>query len=110
MRFKITQEQLGCTFLLRVCGELDIATAPKLKDGVLVALQNGARSLAFDFTELRFMDSSGLAVLLSAQKRTAERGGEVYILGAARQVLDVFTLMNLAFSFRFCQEADLPGA
>jgi len=109
MRFKITQEQRGFTFLLRVCGELDIATAPRLKESVLVALQNGARSLAFDFTELRFMDSSGLAVLLSALNRTAERGGQVYILGAARQILDVFTLMNLALSFRFCQEADLPG-
>jgi anti-sigma B factor antagonist len=109
MRFKITQEERGRTCLLRIHGELDIATAPTLKDFVLVALQNGAHSLAFDFTELKFLDSSGLAVLLGARKRAAERGGEVYILGAARPILDLFTLMNLVFSFRFCQEADLPG-
>jgi len=109
MKFKITQEERGCTFLLRVCGELDIATAPKLKDVVLVALQRGAHSLAFDFTDLQFLDSSGLAVLLGAHRRTMERGGEVYIIGAARQILDVFKLMNLGLSFRFCQEADLPG-
>ena len=45
---------------------------------------------------------------MSAKKRTAEGGGEVYILGVKDQGRRVFRLIGLGRIFHLCREADLP--
>jgi anti-sigma B factor antagonist len=109
MEFAVSQEQRGAVPLLRVRGEVDIYTAPRLKEAVVAALNSGAQSLAFDLSQVGFLDSTGLQVLMSAKKRTAERGGEVYIIGAGGQIRRVFSLLSLERIFRLCRETDLPG-
>jgi anti-sigma B factor antagonist len=108
MEFDVSQEQRGPMPLLKVSGEVDIYTAPRLKEAVLTALEKGAPSLAFDLSQVGFLDSTGLQVLMSAKKRTAERGGEVYILGVTGQIRRVFSLLSLERIFRLCRESDLP--
>ena len=108
MEFDILQEQRGDLPLLRVRGELDIYTAPRLKETVLAALNGGARSLAIDLSAVEFLDSTGLQVLMSAKKRTAERGGDVYLMGVGGQVRRVFNLLSLERIFKICRESDLP--
>jgi anti-sigma B factor antagonist len=108
MEFAVSQEQRGGMPLLRVRGEVDIYTAPRLKEAVIAALNEGAQSLAFDLSGVGFLDSTGLQVLMSAKKRTAERGGEVYLLGVGGQIRRVFSLLSLEKIFRICRESDLP--
>jgi anti-sigma B factor antagonist len=72
-------------------------------------LTPAAQSLAIDLSRVDFMDSTGLKVLLSAKRRSAERGGDVYVLGAEKQVRDLFQLARLQKVFSLCSEADLPG-
>ena len=110
MEFAVTQEQRGATPLLRVRGEVDIYTAPRLKEAVVTALEGGARSLAFDLSSVGFLDSTGLQVLMSAKKRTAERGGDVYIFGVEGQIRRVFTLLSLERIFNLCRETDVPDS
>jgi len=109
LEFALSYELRGALPIIRVCGELDIPTAPQLKSMVGDALNNGARSIAFDFSRLGFIDSCGLAVLMPAQKRVVQRGGQVYILGAYGHTRRVFSLINLGRIFRFCSEAELPA-
>jgi anti-sigma B factor antagonist len=109
MSFGISYELRGAIPVIRVCGELEIATAPQLKSIVGSALSNGAESIAFDFSNLVFIDSSGLAVLMHAQKRVVARGGRIYILGAYGHTRRVFSLLNLGRIFRLCGEGDLPS-
>jgi anti-sigma B factor antagonist len=110
MEFGIRQEQRGALPLLHVQGELDIYTAPRLKEAVLTALEGGAESLAIDLSEVEFLDSTGLQVLMSAKKRTAERGGDVYLLGVGGQIRRVFTLLSLDRIFKISRDSDLPGS
>jgi anti-sigma B factor antagonist len=110
MEFGIEREQREGIPLLRVRGELDVYTAPKLKEVVREALEDGAPSLAFDLSSLQFMDSTGLQILMSAKKRTAERGGEVYVFGLRSQIRRVFDLLGLERIFRIGDEVDLPGS
>lgn len=107
--FAVDQEQRGSLPLLRVRGELDIYTAPRLKEAVLAALGAENHSLAIDLSGVSFLDSTGAQVLMSARMRTAERGGELYIVGAGRLVLRLFHLMGLQEVLHLCEEADLPG-
>lgn len=110
MEFGVRQEVRGQVPVLRVRGEVDIYTAPRLKEAVVAALEGDVTSLAFDLSEVEFLDSTGLQVLMSAKKRTAERGGDVYLLGVGGQVRRVFSLLSLDRIFQLCREADLPAA
>jgi anti-sigma B factor antagonist len=110
MEFGIHQEQRGDLPILRVRGELDIYTASRLKEAVLAVLSDGATSLAIDLSAVQFLDSTGLQVLMSAKKRTAERGGDVYLVGVGGQIRRVFTLLSLERIFKLSREADLPAS
>ena len=62
----------GCAFLA-VCGEIDIATAPRLITALNDAVTDGDGPLVVDLTEVAFMDSTGLALLIDTQRRLASR-------------------------------------
>jgi anti-anti-sigma factor len=55
--------------VVRLSGDLDIAGAPEARAVVEQALAQGPRHLTFDVTDLRFMDSSGIAVLVAAAQK-----------------------------------------
>jgi anti-sigma B factor antagonist len=110
MEFSVRQDQRGQLPVLRVQGEVDIYTAPRLKEAAVAALEGGSTSLAFDLSGVEFLDSTGLQVLMSAKKRTAERGGDVYLVGVGGQVRRVFNLLSLDRIFQLCRETELPAS
>jgi anti-anti-sigma factor len=52
--------------IVSVSGELDISTAGKLQTAVESVIDKQSERVIFDFSELRFMDSAGIAVLVGA--------------------------------------------
>ncbi|MGZ4277375.1 MAG: anti-sigma factor antagonist [Solirubrobacteraceae bacterium] len=80
--------------VVRVRGELDVATSSSLERLLLRAREPGERVL-LDLTELSFMDSTGLRVLLRAQQ-AAERGGwEIVLAGVSAPVRRLFDLSGV---------------
>jgi anti-sigma B factor antagonist len=59
--------------LVLVEGELDIATAPRLISVLNGAVQEALRSLVVDLSRVDFMDSTGLALLINANRRLTRR-------------------------------------
>jgi anti-sigma B factor antagonist len=59
--------------LLLVEGELDIATAPRLISALNGAVLEALRSLVVDLSDVDFMDSTGLALLINAHRRMSRR-------------------------------------
>ncbi len=104
----------GCT-VVRVAGELDMETGPQLQDYLREFVDAGARRLVLDFTDVPFMDSSGLGLLVDVVKLLRDRNGRlclaavqdpvrnVLVLSAADQVVDVFATVEAA-------EHDMPPA
>ena len=70
----ITKQQNGTALTLTVKGRLDTTTAPELENELKASL-SGAESLIMDFSELDYISSAGLRVLLSAQKQMSGKGG-----------------------------------
>ena len=68
-----------------VSGELDIATAPKFEAALDEALGH-ARLVLVDLTELSFLDSSGLHVIVNASMGARATGARVLLTGASKQV------------------------
>jgi anti-sigma B factor antagonist len=83
---------------LRVSGEIDLHTAPSLRDAALAALRKHGATLRIDLREVPFMDSTGLEVLLATRRRAELEGGSLTLLGptpAVRRVIEVTGLGKL---------------
>jgi anti-sigma B factor antagonist len=91
----MTVEVAGETAVLAITGEVDMASAPGLRD----QLQRlGARNVVIDLSGVTFIDSTGLGVLVTALKRAREAGGQLTLRSptrATRRVLDITGLSQL---------------
>jgi anti-anti-sigma factor len=76
---KLDLEERGAIVIARVTGELDIAEAGVTGDAILAGVSSSALGLVVDFTDLGFIDSSGIAMLFQLVRQ----------LSARRQVLRV---------------------
>lgn len=76
--------------------ELDLTSAPHLGAQVLDALTQGDRRLVLDFADVRLIDSAGIGVLLSAERRVRAAGGELVVANASDEVRRVFALTGVS--------------
>jgi anti-sigma B factor antagonist len=85
--------------LLTVRGEADLQVAPELRDRLESALDTDARSIVLDLSEVTFVDSMTLGVLVGSAKRARASGGELRLVtpaGPVRRILEV-TLLDRVF-------------
>jgi anti-sigma B factor antagonist len=93
----IEASEEGTETVLVLGGELDPHTAPLLRDQIERSLGAGRVNLVLDLAGLSFIDSSGLRVIISAHKDTAERGGHLVLRSpspTARRLLDITGLLD----------------
>lgn len=88
----------GGTRTLRVAGELDLASADILQEALAEALEAGEGRLVLDLRRLTFIDSTGIAILISAIDRDGDGDGlEVrFVPSAAPAVTRVLALTGVA--------------
>jgi len=85
--------------LVAVDGELDLATAPELRD-VLVALsEDGDKEVTLDLTGLEFIDSTGLSVLVMTFTRARAAGGSLVIRNPSQSVTRILEITGLVSVF-----------
>ena len=80
-----------------VTGELDAYSAPGLEDEVSRLLADDVSDLVFDLSETKFLDSSGLRAILTAQRRLADRDGRLALRAPSepvRRLLDITGLTD----------------
>ena len=74
-------------------GRLDTLTAPELDEKLEESL-DGVEKLIFDFTDLKYISSAGLRVLMSALE-TMEEQGSMSIRNVCKAVMDVFDVTGI---------------
>ena len=79
----------------RLVGELDLFTAPCLRDGLCELFDDGVRTVELDLSELDFIDSTGLAELVLALKRHRQRGGDVVLCRPSPSTARVLEIAGL---------------
>ena len=82
--------------MLTVTGELDVASAPRLRQEVVTLASGGRTLLVIDLAGVDFLDSTGLGVLLGALKRVRSAGGDLALCRAEPQVAKVFEITRLS--------------
>ena len=86
----ITKKMEGTTLVIALEGRLDTMTSPQLEAELKESL-DGAESLTMDMSNLDYISSAGLRVLLSAHKAMAAKGGMkvTHVNEIVREVFDV---------------------
>jgi anti-sigma B factor antagonist len=94
--------------LVVASGEIDMTTASALREALANAAQVSAR-VVLDLTSVRFMDSSGIAVLLDALRAQKGRRGRPLVLAGAqnmvRRVLDITRVNRMVPTYDTVAEA-----
>lgn len=90
----INQEKNGEALMIKLSGRLDTMTAPEL-EAELKSCLAGITKLTFDFSELEYISSAGLRVLLSTQK-TMNKQGSMVIKAANENVNEVFEVTGFS--------------
>ncbi len=94
--FAISSERLDAgRGLVSLRGEVDIYTAPRLKEQLAALLDGGATGIVVDLAEVTFIDSTALGVLIGGVRRLHEAGGRMALVVATRPVERVLTLTGL---------------
>ena len=89
-----TRHGRGCT-VVRVAGELDMDTRPALQEALQGLVDDGVRQVVLDVTDVSFMDSSGLGLLVDVLKLLRDRGGRLCLASIQGPVRNVLTLSAL---------------
>ena|SRR2546421_12730973 len=87
------------TAVVAVTGEVDLYTAPRLRETIDSAIAGTPRELVIDLSGVEFLDSSGLNLLVRAHKRLKPISGSVTVRGAGGQVLKALELTKLTDVF-----------
>jgi anti-sigma B factor antagonist len=86
---------VGAHTVVEVIGEVDIASAPTLRDTLLGLVNRGVESLVVDLRGVTFLDSTGVGSLLRVAHRQQLLGGLTHFVADQSAVLRVFDLMQL---------------
>ncbi|MGH2629842.1 MAG: STAS domain-containing protein [Actinomycetota bacterium] len=96
--------------VVRIAGELDLATSAALRSALESGFARDTPRLAVDLTEVTFMDSSSLGVLVAYLKRAREQAGDLMLVGVQGSPAKVISLTGLDAVFRIEDSvADLPA-
>lgn len=94
--FSLTFARDSEAVVVGVVGELDCATGPTLEDRLEDLIENqGNRTLVIDLTDMTFVDSSGLSVLVGAYRRLRQRGGDLSLRHPSASTRKVFGITGL---------------
>ncbi|HEY4000880.1 MAG TPA: STAS domain-containing protein [Candidatus Xenobia bacterium] len=93
---------------VRVEGEIDVATAPKLREILYDLIGAGNYDLALDFNKVHYIDSTGMGVLVGALRRVREHDGRILLICKHVRIKKLFTITGLSRVFDiFDSEQDL---
>ena len=76
-------------------GEVDLSSGAELREALRSAADSGCEVVTADLAEVTFLDSSGLAVLVSAHKEMTAAGQQLIVRGSSEPLLRLFRIAGL---------------
>ena len=95
----VTSRQEGARTVISVSGEIDVYTAPSLRERLNELVASGHYDLVVDMEGVEFLDSTGLGVLVGGLKRVRSHDGTLRLVCAQEKILKVFRITGLTKVF-----------
>jgi len=99
LRTEVTTDAATHLTGIHISGEIDVVTAPQLRQLVLDLIADGRADIVIDLEDVEFIDSVGLGMLVGALKRAREAGGDLRMVSPRPRVLRVLDITGLTDVF-----------
>jgi anti-sigma B factor antagonist len=94
-----TEENDSQLLTIKLSGEIDLQHSPKLRQLLQSKVGLKAPVVLLDFTEVKYIDSSGLATLVEYYKNSRSYSGQLAVAGLSNRVRSIFDLVRLGEVF-----------
>lgn len=81
---------------IKVAGEIDAYTAPELREALFPLAEQDSINMMIDLTEVTYMDSTGLGVIVGVFKMVRAQQGEFEMMGLSNRLERLFDITGLA--------------
>jgi anti-sigma B factor antagonist len=96
MNFEIKTEKIADdAYVIALAGEVDLYTAPELKQQLLEVIGQGAKTVVVDLSDTTFIDSTTLGVLVGGVKRLRPNGGNLALVCSDQNITKIFEITGL---------------
>jgi anti-sigma B factor antagonist len=95
MELSLAMRTVSEHVVLEISGEIDVYTAPKLRERLIELVNSGQRNVVVDLGRVEFLDSTGLGVLVGAHRRLKARDGSLNLVCPHERLLKVFRITGL---------------
>ena len=85
--------------IVDVKGEIDVYTAPKLREKLIELVSEGSYDVVVNLEGVEFLDSTGLGVLVGALKRVKAHDGSLSLICTQDKILKIFKITGLTKVF-----------
>jgi anti-sigma B factor antagonist len=92
-------ETKGDRTVVKVGGEIDVYTAPKLREKLIDLVSGGSYHIVVDMENVDFLDSTGLGVLVGGLKRVRAHDGSLRLVCTQDRILKIFRITGLTKVF-----------
>src|SRR3954447_25029840 len=99
VELSVVTRREGARTVISVTGEIDVYTAPTLREQLNELIAEGQYHLVVDMAGVDFLDSTGLGVLVGGLKRTRSHGGTLQLVCDQEKILKVFRITGLTKVF-----------
>jgi anti-sigma B factor antagonist len=99
VELSLNHRQEGNRTILDVAGEVDVYTAPKLREKLVELVGDGNYHIIVDMTKVEFLDSTGLGVLVGGLKRVRSHEGSLALVCNQERILKIFRITGLTKVF-----------
>jgi anti-sigma B factor antagonist len=95
----LATREVGDATVVAVGGEIDVYTAPRLRDKITELVGDGVYHLIIDMESVEFLDSTGLGVLVGGLKKVRAHDGSLQLICTQERLLKIFRITGLAKVF-----------
>ena len=106
MDLTLTTREVDNKTIVSVGGEIDVYTAPKLRDRITELVADGRYHIVIDMEAVEFLDSTGLGVLVGGLKKVRAHDGSLELVCTQDRLLKIFRITGLAKVFVIHDSAD----
>lgn len=98
---EITEDKTGNVIIFGLKGRLDANTSNALQEKLFASIDDGTNRFAVNFTDLDYISSAGLRVLLLAVKKLKSVNGRIALYALKDQVREIFDIAGFSSIFPF---------
>jgi anti-sigma B factor antagonist len=95
MALEIEKTEKDGVTLIAVKGEIDLYTSPKLRTAIVETVPASVSKVAVNLTEVRYMDSSGVATLVEGLRNARDNNRTFMLVSPSEAVMKVLRLAKL---------------